>query len=398
MLDLNVLQVIPVFNPPEFYGGSQRVAYQISKELVKRGHEVYVYTSDAKRGNLRERVKESVERFDGINICHFKHISHLLTERMGFVVTPGIRRAFESEGEHFDIVHLHEPRAFQHLAVWRFASKKRIPYIVHGHGVLNEGDTFHRLSARAYDTICGKKVLRSASMNIALNENEVEDFRRLGVAKDKIMVIPNGIDLSQYSELPLKGTFKRNFGIDDDEKIILYIGRIERSKGIDFLVQCFAHLVRNENPGLKLVIAGHDDGFLGEIKLLVDSLGISDLVLFSGVLTEKDKISAYVDSAVCAYLGQFEPFGLVPLEAAACGTPVIVSKETYMAKIVDKGRFGFSAKFGDVNETVSALRRVLDDDLSKGMSSRAIDCAKQFDIQKTVDKIERLYCDLVSNR
>jgi len=393
MLDLNVLQVIPVFNPPEFYGGSQRVAYQISKELVKRGHEVCVYTSDAKRGNLRERVNQSVERFDGINIYHFKHISYQLIKRMGIVVTPGILRGLEREGNHFDIVHLHEPRGFQHMAVWRFASEKRIPYVVHGHGILGNGDLSHRL----YDSAWGKKVLRSASMSIALNEDEVEDFRRIGVAKEKIMVIPNGIDLSQYSVLPQKGTFKRNFGIDDNEKIVLYLGRIDRTKGIDFLVRCFAYLVRNENQGLKLVVAGHDDGFLSEIKLLVDSLGISDFVLFSGVLTERDKISAYVDSVVCAYLGKFEPFGLVPLEAAACGTPVIVSKETYMAKIVDKARFGFSVKFGDADETLSALRRLLDDDLSKSMSPRAIDCAKQFDIKKTVDKIERLYCDLVSN-
>lgn len=394
MLNLNVLQVIPVFNPPEFYGGSQRVAYQISKELIKRGHEVYVYTSDAKRGNLRERVDESVERFDGINICHFKHISHQLIKRMGIVVTPGIRRGLERNGKHFDIIHLHEPRGFQQIAVWRFASGKGIPYVVHGHGILSNRDISHRF----YDSVCGKRVLKSASMSIALNENEVEGFRRLGVAKEKIMVIPNGIDLSKYSRLPPKGTFKRNFGIDDDVKIVLYLGRIDRTKGIDFLVRCFAHLVRNENPGFKLVIAGQDDGFLGKIKLLVDSVGISDLVLFSGALTEKDKISAYVDSAVCAYLGQFEPFGLVPLEAAACGTPVIVSKETYMAKIVDQGRFGFSVNFGNVNETVSALGKLLDDDLSESMSLRAIDCAKQFDIQKTVDKVESLYCDLLSNR
>ncbi len=385
--------MIPVFNESEFYGGSQRVVYQISKELVKRGHDVWVYTSDAKRGNLRERVKESVETFDGITVFHFRHISHQLIERIGFVVTPGMGRSLERESGHFDVIHLHEPRGYQHLCVWRLASKKKIPYVVHGHGILGYGDISHRL----YDFVCGKRVLRSASMSIALNDHEVEEFRRLGVASNKIRVIANGIDLSQFSELPPKGTFKKSFGIGDDEKIILYLGRIRRAKGIDFLVRCFAQLVRNEKQSLRLVIAGHDEGFLGETKLLVDSLGVSDSVLFSGALNEKDKINAYVDSALCAYLGQFEPFGLVPLEAAACGTPVLVSKETYMAEIVDREGFGVSTRYGDVSGTVSIVRRLLDDDdLSHRMGSRAIDCAKQFGIAKTVDKIESLYRDLVS--
>jgi glycosyltransferase involved in cell wall biosynthesis len=391
VLDLNILQVIPVFNPPEFYGGSQQVVYQISKELAKRGHEVCVFTSDAKRSNLRERVKENVESFDGIKVCHFKNISNLLIKRTGIVVTPGFRRGLEREGKHFDVVHLHQPRGFQNLAVWGFASETKIPYVVHGHGILDYGGMPRRL----YDLFYGKRVLRSASMCIALNDEEAEVFRRFGVAKDKVMIISNGIDLSQYLGLPSKGVFKKNFGIDDDEKMLLYLGRIERTKGIDFLIRCFANLVRREDRGLKLVIAGHDDGFLGQVKSLVDSLGISDLVIFSGVLTEKEKISAYIDSTVCAYLGQFEPFGLVPLEAAACGTPVIVSKQTYMAKIVEEGKFGLSVKYGNIDETVCALRSLLDDDVSKDMSLRAIESVKQFDLQKTVDQVESLYSDLV---
>ncbi len=369
------------------------MVYEISKELVKRGHDVWVYASDAKRGDLRERVKEDFEIFDGIKVFHFKHISHQLTKRMGFVVTPGIGISLERECKRFDIIHLHQPRGYQHITVWRLASKKRVPYVIHGHGILGNGDVLHRL----YDSIYGKRVLRSASMNIALNEHEVEEFRRLGVPKDKIRVITNGIDLSQFSELPPKGIFKGNFGVGEDEEIILYLGRIHRTKGIEFLLRCFAQLVRNEKQSLRLVIAGQDDGFLAETKLLVDSLGVSDCVLFTGALNEKDKIGAYVDSAVCAYLGRFEPFGLVPLEAAACGTPVIVSKGTHMAEIVDQVGFGFSVEYGDVSGTVNVLKRLLgDESLSRRMSSRATDCVRQFSIEKTVDEIERLYHDILS--
>jgi putative NADH-flavin reductase len=65
---LNILQVIPVFNPPELYGGSQQMVYQISKELVKRGHNVTVYASDLKRSNLKKRVNEATEKIDVLTL------------------------------------------------------------------------------------------------------------------------------------------------------------------------------------------------------------------------------------------------------------------------------------------------------------------------------------------
>ena len=85
-------------------------------------------------------------------------------------------------------------------------------------------------------------------------------------------------------------------------------------------------------------------------------------MLFTGLLSEEDKISAYVDSSICLYLGQFEPFGIVSLEAAACGVPVIVSEGTPMANIVEDGKFGFSTKYGDTKRLAEGIKKLLNDD------------------------------------
>jgi glycosyltransferase involved in cell wall biosynthesis len=111
------------------------------------------------------------------------------------------------------------------------------------------------------------------------------------------------------------------------------------------------------------------------------------------MLSENDKIKAYVDSSVCAYLSPYEPFGLVSLEAAACGTPVIVSAETPMSQIVNDGGFGFSVKYGDLNQLVKMLQIILNSDNLKGeMGQKGRRFVfNYFDWSKIIDKIEVIY-------
>jgi glycosyltransferase involved in cell wall biosynthesis len=76
-----------------------------------------------------------------------------------------------------------------------------------------------------YDVLFGYRLLRDASKVIALTRVEAEQYRRMGVPEEKIAIIPNGIDLSEYAELPPKGVFKKKFNIPEDRKIILYLGQ-----------------------------------------------------------------------------------------------------------------------------------------------------------------------------
>ena len=98
----------------------------------------------------------------------------------------------------------------------------------------------------------------------------------------KIEIISNGIDLSEYGDLPPKGCFKKKFNLSEDRKIILYLGRIHKIKGIDFLIKAFAHLINEMNfRDAVLVIAGPDDGYLNETKFLAQDLGILNSILFT---------------------------------------------------------------------------------------------------------------------
>jgi len=118
--------------------------------------------------------------------------------------------------------------------------------------------------------------------------------------------------------------------------------------------------------------------------------------MFTGMLSEEDKVRAYIDSVICAYLSRFEPFGIVPLEAAASGKPVIVSEGTPMANIVEKGRFGFSVKYFNINRLARTIAKVLNnEELLKdiGQNGRKF-VFENYDWTNIITGLEKVYKDL----
>jgi glycosyltransferase involved in cell wall biosynthesis len=146
-----------------------------------------------------------------------------------------------------------------------------------------------------------------------------------------------------------------------------------------------------------LVIAGPDDGYLKEAKSLTRALGVKNRVIFTGLLPEMDKIAAYVDSSLLAYLGPFEPYGLVPLEGAACEIPVVVAQGTPMSEIVNEGKFGFSVNYGNIEELAKVMHTVLCNEcLQRDMGrSGRIFVLENFTWVNIVEKLEKIYDEAI---
>jgi glycosyltransferase involved in cell wall biosynthesis len=396
---MKILQVIPYFPSAYAFGGPVKVAYQISRELIKRGHKVVVYTTDAKDFGSRLEI-DSNNTIEGMKVHRFRNLSLTLVKKLKLFITPQLVLFAREEVKKFDIIHLHEYRTFQNIVIHYYARKYDVPYILQAHGSIPRIGAWQKLKW-VYDILFGYRLLRDASRVIALTPTEAEQYMSMGVPKEKITIIPNGIDLSEYAELPPKGSFKKKFNIPEDRKLILYLGRIHKTKGIDFLVKAYAHLIKETNfRDAVLVIAGPDDGYLSEVKSLAHDLGVSNSVLFTGLLSEEDKIKAYVDSDIVVNVEPFNVYGLVPLEAAACSTPVIVSKTNGISEVVSNGKFGFSIRYGDVISLASTLYRVLSDDkLAKklGINGRNY-ILNNFGWDKIIGKYVQLYEEVISGR
>jgi glycosyltransferase involved in cell wall biosynthesis len=220
----------------------------------------------------------------------------------------------------------------------------------------------------------------------------------MGVPEEKIAIIPNGIDLSEYAVLPPKGAFKRKFSIPEEKKIILYLGRIHKTKGIDFLIKAYAHLINDRHcKDALLVIAGPDDGYLKEAKSLTSAMGISKHVLFTGPLYGQDKLEAYVDSEFCVLPSRYETFPMTVLEAYACGKPVIASEVGGLKDLIIDGETGLLFEAGNIKRLTRSIFNLINgNDVAKEMGLKSKNFVREnFTIEKVAERLEKTYEEVV---
>jgi glycosyltransferase involved in cell wall biosynthesis len=385
---MNILQVVPYFPPAYAFGGPVNVVYSISKELVKRGHNVTVYTTDA--GSPHERLKlPSVMDVDGIEVHYMRNLSLTSIRLSNLFIPPEVAFVSKSELKKFDVIHLHEFTTLQNIAIAHYARNVSVPYVLQTHGSLD----ISRLHRRKllFNTLFGKKILRNASKLIALNKIEAEQYRRVGAPSDRIEIIPNGINLREYSNLPSRGTFKKKFGLSKNVKIVLYLGRIHKTKGLDLLLKAYAHLTMKMNcKSVFLVIVGPDDGYLNQAKSLARSLDVSDSILFTGFLSKEDKLRALIDSEVFV-TPSFYGFPMTFLESLAAGTPIVTTTKGDVLEWINDN-VGYVT-----NPSEEELARVLysviiNNDLRDSLSKNCkILVATEFSIEAVVEKLEKIY-------
>ena len=222
----------------------------------------------------------------------------------------------------------------------------------------------------------------------------------MGVDENKIEIIPNGIDLSEYQKLPPKGSFKKKYGIEDNKKIVLYLARIHKIKGPDILVKAFALLKKNiDLKNVVLVLTGPDDGFLSTVESLVARLELNENILLTGPLYGTDKLAAYVDADIYVLPSRYEIFGISLLEAYACGVPVIAPRTGGPSELVVDGVTGIQFKPCDVKQLGYAIATLLNNNRTKEMGIRAKRYVEEnFPVEKVVNMLEGLYNTVVSGQ
>lgn len=353
---LKILQVVPYFYPAWAYGGIPRVVYELSRELVRAGHDVSVYTTDVLDKDSRYSKAKLDAEIDGIKVSYFKNFSNKLAHDLQIYLPEGMRGKVEETLGGFDIIHLHGHRHFLNNIVRHYAKKLGKPYILSGHGTVVRIE--RRVAVKAvFDKLFGEKVLRDAAGFVAVSENEVAQYAEFGVDKSRVRVVYNGIDVEAYEELPARGTFREKYALGDKE-IVLFLGKMTPRKGIDFLVRAFAKLKR---PNAVLVLAGNDMGFKEKVEAIIKEEGLAPSVLFTGLLVDDEKFSAYIDADVLVYPAVHEIFGLVPFEALMCGAPVIVTDDCGCGEIIGTEDIGYIVKYNDVAGLSEMIAKVLDD-------------------------------------
>jgi len=342
---MKILQVIQFFSSN--HGGSAVVPYELSKNLQKRGHEVTVLTTDFQLNN------DFIDSLEGVEVIPF----HCQLNIGGLLVSPSINKYLNENIAKFDIIHMHNFRTYQNIIVYKYAKKYNIPCILQAHGSVSR--IVEKKSLKyIYDVSCGNRLLKSVSNVIAVSNVEVNQYLQMNVPLEKVVVIPNGIDIGSFSNLPKKGSFRAKYHINQ-KHMILYLGRLHERKGIDFLIRSFAELL-TEMDNVILVLAGPDDGHLNKAKSIVEELSLDDKVKFTGFISSAEKLEAYMDADVLVYPSVLEIFGLVPFESITCGTPVVVTDDCGCGEFIKKANCGYLVTYGDIIDLKYKIRQILE--------------------------------------
>ena len=343
---MKILQVLPYFSPR--MGGPVQIVNNLSNTLVDRGHDVVLLTTDY------YLWESEVTELD-YRVIIFKN----WFSRMNFYLSPGMFAWQMKNIRSFDVIHLHDYRTFQNIFTSYLSRKFKIPYIISPHGSILYNNKYQFLK-RIYDLVFGKYILSGAEVIIGNSPREYQQIRSKGICDDKINLLYNGIDITEFEDYGQVGGFKKMIGVGDDTKMVLCLGRIISYKGFDLVIKAFSHVVK-KYPECILVIVGQDEGYMGDLKKIVEEFNLSGKVYFPGPLYGEEKIAAYQAADVFVHSSMIESFGLVVIEALMCDSPVIVADSVGVCDLILEYNAGVVVPFGDVKVLANAINERLND-------------------------------------
>jgi len=310
---MKIIQVVPRFPPA--IGGMESHVYNVSKELVRRGHRVTVVTSDEVDGKKRGVRREVI---DGIEILS----SPLFMPKFfrEYWLIPGIFNILRDLRG--DVAHIHGYRCLSSSMAALYFKLKGIPVVFTPHGIYPKRNPLDALIKSIFDYWLGNWLLRFSRRVIALTENNRQLLLKIGCPRNKIVIVPNGVDVEKYKKLSFDAKeMKEKHGFFGP--LLLYVGRIDWSKGVESIVEALP-LISKEFAGTKLLIVGPDyRNYAPNLLKLSQKLGVRDCMTLTGVIPE-DQVRLYYSMSDAFILPSvYEGLSSSMLEAMASKVPVI---------------------------------------------------------------------------
>jgi glycosyltransferase involved in cell wall biosynthesis len=372
-------------------GGPAKAVVDMARAVAARGHEVAIHTTD------REMDDDERARLSGTTTkCGVTTHVH----RQGFPKTLAVSwplaRALDEAIPKADLVHIHSLYLFHVWYAARVARRSRVPYLLRPHGTL---DPFmwkrHRARKALVEFAFQNRVIDGAA---ALHWTAEEEMRLAApyTRGAKGVVVPNGIDVSEFADLPSRGSFLAAYPQLAGTKPVLFLSRLNFKKGLDVLIPAFRK-ARDADSALRLVIAGPDDGYEAATRALVTAHGLDADTLWIGMLNGRDKLAAFVDCALFALPSWSENFGIAIVEAMACGAPVAISDRVNIWREIESAGAGLVSP--PEIDAVAAHILLLANDAARarrmGEAGRKL-AAERYDWAKIAERLESVYREVAA--
>ena len=390
--------VLACIRYPPAPGGAESHVQALARGMARRGHDVEVHTSDLHTEYpFQRRAGLPTEDEHGVRVV--RHRARSPGGMMHYVFLPtmwgGLRRAARGA----DVVHAHSYGYFPTWAAARAAHAEGKPFVFtpHFHPPWSmEGGAARRVLRGVYDPTFGRYTLRRADAVVGVSTSEMREMaRHLPLPQEKVRVIPNGFHPDRFRAPPSRHALRERLGLPDDAQAVVFAGRLASNKGLHHLVPAFAR-VAPRHPRAVLVLAGEDQGWGPKLRAMAEDLGVGERVHFTGHLSEPDYRATLAGADVFALPSEWEAFGIVLVEAMACGVPCVATRVGGAADVVVDGRTGRLVPYGDEAALAAALDEILSDPaLARRMGEAGRERAfHEYSWDSVVDRTLALYDEL----
>jgi glycosyltransferase involved in cell wall biosynthesis len=296
-------------------GGPARIIYDHTEEVLRRGHQVDIL-SPMTPGEKSYPTPEGARLIECKRSTPISKFFNEFSQELFIYLKEHIHE--------YDIVHIHGIWHFGSLAPFLISSP--VPKVITIHGLLDKWAIGHsKWKKEIVSRLYQKRLLGKADLIQINNTDEEQDvIRYLGYRPKNMVIVPNGMKLADYTNLPEKGIFRRKHGIETGQKMVLFMGRLNIKKGLDLLLPAFAR-VQLTIPDVILILAGGDDGYQAETEAFIRTNNLGHKIKMVGMLTDSDKKEALSDADVFVLPSYSEGFSIAVLEAMTSKVPTLVS-------------------------------------------------------------------------
>jgi glycosyltransferase involved in cell wall biosynthesis len=366
---LKILQVCPYFYP--YLAGQEIFVLELSKQLIKSGHSVTVYTSNHSYLPVYEKIQE-------IDVFRFKMIFNPLNNP----ICPGFFNIYKKIRD-FDIIHVHNEHSFVTLITYLINLFLKKPIVLTCHGQLRFDNYWKDLFEKIYSRTVGKFIFDNIDKVAALSDSDKKYLISIGVDPVKIVIIPNAINHEYLDNI----SYNKKMQEKNDEKILLYVGVLIKRKGVEYLIRSIPDIIKHNR--VSCIIVGKGD-YREQLETLVDKLNLADNIIFKGSVSTEELYFYYNTADIFVLPSVSEGLPTTILEAMYFGLPVVT---TDIPGIRD--HFSDSAILvppKNEKELANAIIRVLNDlPLRESLSGRGKELVRE---KYTWDKVSNAYINI----
>jgi len=350
------------------------------KELTDMGHNVYV---------VAPKVTGYNDKAD--NIVRYFSISYMFQPqyKIAFPYSLTVPKLSDLK---LDIIHAQTPFSMGLLALY-LAKKSRVPLVYTHHTFFDGYVHYIPLNRKLLQklSVLGSRTYCNHSTLVLTPSHPMRDLLMEYGVREKIVVLPTGIDLESFTNNKLDNSTRQRYGISKSTKLLLYVGRIGEEKNLDFLLKSF-RIVANRISDVHLLLVG-DGPLKYQLIDLAKELDIASQLSFTGYLPRSEVISCCASADLFVFSSMTETQGLVLLEAMAAGTPVVAVDALGVSALIKNGQGGCLCESSTEMFANKVHELLSSDSLRKQKAAQAKLRAEEFSSVKMAKRLVGCYSE-----